>query len=120
MKKIAVIVGALVLYTIFFTATLNSHNVVDFVYHTDRSFVPIQLSCLIYATFALGALATLFLFSILYIDAVSQIRVFQKKADKLTLITEEDKKEIEVLTNKIEVMEKALRKALDSNDDKTL
>lgn len=76
----------------------------------------VNLIYVILATFVLGVLAGAFWMAALYIQMQTRLKEYQRKLEKTSIQSSDDSSKVAVLESKIEVLEKALKSALEKNN----
>lgn len=94
-------------------AYLNYSNVVQFAIRQDKFSLP--LAYIIIIALAEGVLAGLFLLYGYLRDSNFKLKEYQRKLEKTSVNADCDSSKVAVLEAKIEVLEKALKSALDKN-----
>ena len=118
MKIVFNILSIVIVVTITFLASLNTHTVFDFtvwsatktanamIYHAT-------LVQVILLTFIAGTLTGIFWASSFYSPIQAKLKEYQRKLEKTSVQSSEDSSKVSILEEKINVLEKALQSALE-------
>jgi len=116
MKKIFKLLSILIIILVAYIASLNLSQSVDLHILTKASYNT-SLVYVFLAVFLAGICAGYFWMLTNYLTLGEKFKEYKKKLEKTTVNAESDSSKVDVLKAKIEVLEKALKSALEKNND---
>lgn len=121
MKILFNIISILIIVAVVFLASLNTQTVFDMtvwgVKGTGLLTYHVSLVQIILFDFVAGLLVGIFWAAAFYIQVQKKLKEYQRKLEKTSVQSTEDSSKVSVLESKIEVLEKALKSALDKNNE---
>ncbi len=120
MKFIFNIISLFIIIVIAFLATLNTHTAIDFTVWGTRGVndvtYHISIVYVILLVLVAGMLAGSFWFAHYYLSLMAKLKEYKRKLEKNSVSVESESSRVAVLESKIEVLEKALKSALEKNN----
>lgn len=116
MKKLFKIISILIIVAIAYLASLNTSQLVNFHIWKDIS-REINLMYVIFGSLLAGVTAGYIWMFTHYLTSQEKFKEYKKKLEKTTVTAESGSSKVNVLEAKIEVLEKALKTALEKGSD---
>ena len=111
----------LIIIAVAFFATQNAETFVDFnVWGTvgvNAKIIHVSLIYVILVTLIAGMFAGIFWLTSYYFAAQTKLKEYKKKLEKTSVQSSSDSSRVGVLESKIQVLEKALKSALEQKND---
>jgi uncharacterized membrane protein YciS (DUF1049 family) len=116
------IISIIILLSVLFLASLNTQTVFDFtvlnaIKNIHALTYQVNLVQIMLLTFIAGTLCGVLWVASFYIPLQKKLKEYQRKLEKTTVQSDEDSSKVNVLEEKIKVLETALQSALEKNNN---